>query len=191
MARQDGILRPRSNVRLFLGHIRRGIFVTRARVCTLFSGILLATGAFSGCGGSSDVGMEPGQALSVSPGTSVRSLAPEQSGPVATITPTPVGSPQEFSQSPAITPTPMPSSSALSDGQEDAADPPVVVPKPQKSKKPAKSSPSNCDPNYSGACVPIVGWDLDCPDIGANVTVEGADIHRFDADGDGSGCESY
>ena len=63
--------------------------------------------------------------------------------------------------------------------------------KPKKTKKPDRQPASNCDPNYSGACVPIVGWDLDCGDIGESVTVEGTDIHRFDADGDGSGCESY
>jgi hypothetical protein len=39
--------------------------------------------------------------------------------------------------------------------------------------------------------VPIVGFDLDCPDVGASVRVEGMDIHGFDADGDRIGCESY
>lgn len=48
-----------------------------------------------------------------------------------------------------------------------------------------------CDPNYSGGCVPIVSYDLDCPDIGFAVTVIGRDIHRFDRDKDGYGCESY
>lgn len=49
---------------------------------------------------------------------------------------------------------------------------------------------NNCDPNYS-PCVPMVSYDLDCPDIGYSVTVIGSDPHRFDRDGDGHGCESY
>lgn len=49
----------------------------------------------------------------------------------------------------------------------------------------------SCDPNYSG-CVPIVSYDLDCPDIGFAVTVLGVDTHGFDGnDNDGYGCESY
>jgi hypothetical protein len=48
-----------------------------------------------------------------------------------------------------------------------------------------------CDPNYAGFCVPIVSYDLDCADIGHRVTVVGLDIHRFDGDGDGIGCDSY
>lgn len=49
----------------------------------------------------------------------------------------------------------------------------------------------SCDSNYS-PCVPVVGYDLDCADIGHSVTViSGYDPHRFDADYDGYGCESY
>jgi len=51
-------------------------------------------------------------------------------------------------------------------------------------------SPSNCDHNYRGACVPRVPYDLDCADIDGPVYVVGVDVHRFDADGDGVGCES-
>ena len=47
-----------------------------------------------------------------------------------------------------------------------------------------------CDPNYRGACVPIVPYDLDCADINGTVYVVGVDVHRFDGDGDGVGCES-
>ncbi len=39
--------------------------------------------------------------------------------------------------------------------------------------------------------MPIVPYDLNCADIGAMVTVVGDDPNRFDADGDGYGCESY
>lgn len=56
---------------------------------------------------------------------------------------------------------------------------------------PQVSTP-NCDPNYTGGCVPVVSYDLDCPDIGFRVTVVGTDRHGFDGnDNDGLGCESY
>lgn len=54
------------------------------------------------------------------------------------------------------------------------------------------SSNVNCDPNYAG-CVPVSSSDLDCSDIKqlglAPVKVIGSDIHRFDRDGDGIGCD--
>jgi len=59
------------------------------------------------------------------------------------------------------------------------------------SPAPAPTSGGACDPNYAGYCVPIVTYDLDCIDIGHRVTVVGLDIHHFDGDGDGIGCESY
>lgn len=52
-------------------------------------------------------------------------------------------------------------------------------------------SGNRCDPNYSGFCVPVVSYDLDCGDIRHPVRVIGRDIHNFDGDGDGYGCESY
>jgi hypothetical protein len=53
-----------------------------------------------------------------------------------------------------------------------------------------------CDPNYSGACVPIAS-DVDCAGGSGNgpayvrgpVTVVGSDIYDLDSDGDGIGCE--
>jgi resuscitation-promoting factor RpfB len=49
-----------------------------------------------------------------------------------------------------------------------------------------------CDTNYTGGCVPIVSYDLDCVDIGFRVYVVGYDKHGFDGnDNDGIGCESY
>lgn len=55
---------------------------------------------------------------------------------------------------------------------------------------------TNCDPNYSGACVPIAS-DVDCGGGSGNgpayvystVTVVGYDIYGLDRDGDGYGCE--
>lgn len=53
-----------------------------------------------------------------------------------------------------------------------------------------------CDPNYSGACVPITS-DVDCASgsgngpeyVGGPVYVIGSDIYGLDRDGDGVGCE--
>jgi resuscitation-promoting factor RpfB len=55
---------------------------------------------------------------------------------------------------------------------------------------------SKCDPNYSGACVPI-GSDVDCAGgsgdgpayVRGPVRVVGTDIYRLDNDHDGVGCE--
>lgn len=55
---------------------------------------------------------------------------------------------------------------------------------------------SNCDPNYSGACVPIAS-DVDCAGgsgkgpafVRGPVQVVGTDIYGLDSDGDGIGCE--
>jgi hypothetical protein len=71
---------------------------------------------------------------------------------------------------------------------------PVVKPKPKKKKAKPKSS---CDPNYSGACVPIAS-DVDCAGGSGNgpayfsgvATVIGDDIYDLDRDNDGYACES-
>lgn len=55
---------------------------------------------------------------------------------------------------------------------------------------------ADCDPNYSGACVPIAS-DVDCAGGSGNgpayvqgpVTVIGRDIYDLDRDNDGIGCE--
>jgi endonuclease YncB( thermonuclease family) len=51
----------------------------------------------------------------------------------------------------------------------------------------------DCDPDYSGGCVPPYPPDLDCADIRARgiapVRVVGSDPHRLDGDDDGFGCE--
>jgi resuscitation-promoting factor RpfB len=64
-----------------------------------------------------------------------------------------------------------------------------------KTKQVARTQ-SNCDPNYSGACVPISS-DVDCGGGSGNgpayvygtVRVIGADIYDLDRDGNGYGCE--
>ncbi|SFR44702.1 hypothetical protein SAMN04488005_2062 [Yoonia tamlensis] len=61
------------------------------------------------------------------------------------------------------------------------------------------SSPTfaqGCDPNYTGACVPIAS-DVDCAGGNGNgpayvrgpVQVVGRDIYGLDRDGDGIGCD--
>jgi micrococcal nuclease len=58
---------------------------------------------------------------------------------------------------------------------------------------PSPTSPAStgaCDPNYSGACVPITSQDLDCADIGVHdFRVVGDDPHHFDGNHDGIACQ--
>ena len=61
-----------------------------------------------------------------------------------------------------------------------------------------ESAASECDPNYSGACLDPYASDYDCeggsgngPDYTGTVTVVGEDHYELDADGDGVGCEPY
>jgi hypothetical protein len=62
---------------------------------------------------------------------------------------------------------------------------------PSPTSTPAPAPGGACDPNYTGFCVPIVSYDLDCGDIGHRVSIVGVDIHQFDSDHDGIGCERY
>lgn len=49
----------------------------------------------------------------------------------------------------------------------------------------------DCDPSYPTVCIPPPPPDLDCPDIPhRNFLVLLPDLHRFDGDHDGIGCES-
>lgn len=67
----------------------------------------------------------------------------------------------------------------------------VPAPSPQPTRQ-----ASGCDPNYSGACVPIAS-DVDCAGGSGNgpayvrgpVYVVGIDIYGLDRDGDGVGCQ--
>jgi hypothetical protein len=71
---------------------------------------------------------------------------------------------------------------------------PIAVSAPPS---PIAQQPSpSCDPNYTGACVPIDS-DVDCAGGSGNgpsyvsgpVTVVGTDIYDLDRDGNGTGCE--
>lgn len=59
---------------------------------------------------------------------------------------------------------------------------------PQVEQRSVESN-SKCDPNYE-PCIPVQ-VDLSCSDIKEVVTIVGVDVHEFDRDGDGIGCEIY
>lgn len=62
--------------------------------------------------------------------------------------------------------------------------------------EPLQEQPEECDPHYSGACIPVyrtAADDVDCGEINdRNFTVVtiGEDPHRLDGDDDGIACES-
>lgn len=56
---------------------------------------------------------------------------------------------------------------------------------------PGSGGGKNCDPNYTGACIPPYPPDLDCTEISAtNFNSVGSDPHGLDGDGDGVACET-
>ena len=76
-------------------------------------------------------------------------------------------------------------------GPSPTPPPPPLVPLVPPS--PSPPTPGDCDPNYSGGCVPSYPPDVDCAEIRAlgiaPVRVMGSDPHRLDGDSDGYGCE--
>ena len=72
---------------------------------------------------------------------------------------------------------------------------PVTAPPPTEAPSTSAVAPA-CDPNHSGACVPIAS-DVDCAGGSGNgpayvrgpVRVIGVDVYGLDADNDGIGCE--
>jgi micrococcal nuclease len=62
---------------------------------------------------------------------------------------------------------------------------------PQDGAKPESGSErSNCDPSYPTVCIPPYPPDLDCKDIPyRRFPVNPPDLHFFDGDFDGIGCE--
>ncbi len=111
-------------------------------------------------------------------------------------TPELTSSAPEF-RSASSSPEPVPAETEPSVAPTESAEVPTPASTKKKERKDKKASgeeidsSAECDENYSGACVPISAADLDCPDIGASVTVVGVDVHGFDSDGDREGCESY
>jgi endonuclease YncB( thermonuclease family) len=80
---------------------------------------------------------------------------------------------------------------------QPASEPPPPPPPPPPPAPPAPPAPTptptpapSCNPNYSGACLPLTG-DVDCSGITArDFYVVGTDVFGLDADGDGVACES-
>lgn len=67
--------------------------------------------------------------------------------------------------------------------------PPEPRPEPAIQSRPPPGG--NCDPRYSGACIPTYPPDLDCTEIHARgFRVLGDDVHGSDADDDGIGCDA-
>lgn len=73
---------------------------------------------------------------------------------------------------------------------------PPVAPAPLAAPAPAPpTAAGGCDPNYSGACVPVAA-DVDCAGGSGNgpayvsgpITVVGSDVYDLDSDGDGIAC---
>ena len=65
-------------------------------------------------------------------------------------------------------------------------------------EEPPEEESSECDPNYTGACLDPNAYDYDCeggsgdgPDYAGTVAVVGEDHFGLDRDGDGVGCEPY
>ena len=49
----------------------------------------------------------------------------------------------------------------------------------------------NCDPSYPDVCIAPYPPDLNCADVPyTNITVTGKDLHEFDGNDDGVGCET-
>jgi len=108
-------------------------------------------------------------------------------------TPTQVEQSPEPSPSPSIIQSPSPTPTPTKTSTKTPTPAPTET---EKTPTPKPPPVSNCDPNYSGACVPIAS-DVDCAGGTGNgpayvhgpVYVIGSDIYDLDRDGDGVGCE--
>jgi hypothetical protein len=68
----------------------------------------------------------------------------------------------------------------------------------ERAESEASEEASECDPNYSGACLDPYASDYDCeggsgngPEYTGPVAVVGEDHYGLDSDNDGYGCEPY
>ena len=83
-----------------------------------------------------------------------------------------------------VQPTPLPVQ------VQPTAVPPTAMPLPATATPVPQPAAPSCDPNYAGACIPVVSYDLDCGEISARRFQSiGSDPHGFDGDGDGLACE--
>jgi hypothetical protein len=60
---------------------------------------------------------------------------------------------------------------------------------PEPTAEPEPEPADDCDPNYSGACVPVYPPDVDCDEVDGPVVVTSEDVHALDRDNEGSACE--
>jgi endonuclease YncB( thermonuclease family) len=68
---------------------------------------------------------------------------------------------------------------------------PEPPPAPAATPTPTSTPGDSCNPNYSGACLPLTG-DVDCSEIqDRDFHVVGTDEFALDGDGDGVACESH
>ena len=91
----------------------------------------------------------------------------------------------------AVTVAVIPAATSTSPPSPTPTPTPTATATPAPTPTPTPAPVGACDPNYAGFCVPIVAYDLDCADIRHRVSVVGVDIHGFDGDHDGIGCDSY
>jgi hypothetical protein len=141
--------------------------------------ILLVCG-LAGCGGPDTVATVP----IVDAPIAAAAPSPEPPAPEVTTAPT-----TEVPTTEAPHPTAAPTTAA----PRVVPTPPVTEPEPEPEpvQTVVAEATGACDPSYPGVCIPPGPPDLDCPQIAfRRFTVVGADPHRFDADGDGVGCES-
>ena len=68
--------------------------------------------------------------------------------------------------------------------------PPPIPTAPPVVRAPQAVPAQQCDPCYPGVCIPLVSYDLDCPEVPFCQFRVTCDPHRFDGDHDGVGCES-
>jgi len=102
-------------------------------------------------------------------------------------------------KSPIVTvPAPAPKVDPEPQPQPAPAPAPTPAPAPVVSHPAPQPQASNCDPNYTGGCVPnVYPSDVDCAGGSGNgpyyvagpVHVIGTDRYGLDRDGDGSACE--
>jgi hypothetical protein len=126
------------------------------------------------------------------------SASPASTAPPLTTTSTPPTSmlpPPVATPAPTLPPVTSPPVTAPPVTAAPATAPPRTWPPVTQPPPVVQPAASGCDPNYSGACVPIAS-DVDCAGGSGNgpayvagpVTVIGSDIYDLDRDGDGVGC---
>lgn len=117
------------------------------------------------------------------------------SQPQAITTPAPTSptAPQAIANTPAPTSAPTPTATSAPAPTATNASPTPVPPTntPPPPPPPTPVPQPQCDPNYTGACVPPYPPDVNCPDIPVkNFRSIGSDPHGLDRDKDGIACES-